>query len=160
MKNFQIQRSCNFQRKLFGRCKKKVQKCLECKTFFKIFLTLSFPFKYIMKFQNWKSLEPPSSTPEGIKHMRPLTFFLGNLILNNFYLKYFFRISGIFGSVSPKVNLLSHFSILQYFKHGNFWNPQFQSQASQTYVMRSMKRDRKWAKLILQESEKAKFRSK
>ncbi len=69
----------------------------------------TLPFLYIIMFQS--IFGAPSSTPGGIKHMHPVTFFVWNSMLNNFYFKHFW----IFLSVSrPIVNLLCHFCILMF----------------------------------------------
>ncbi len=66
----------------------------------------------------------PSFTSQGDIHARLLSFFIGNLILYNFYLKHFF-IQSIFLSVLfSKVNLrVSSCFSTQYFKHSHFWSP-------------------------------------
>ncbi len=38
----------------------------------------TFPFQYIVIFLTYQSLEPPSTTLGGDRHMRPLTCFVGN----------------------------------------------------------------------------------
>ncbi len=48
---------------------------------------LPFPFQSII-FKNWKMFDAPSSTPGGDTDMRHWVF-VGNLILDNFYLKHF-----------------------------------------------------------------------
>ncbi len=45
-------------------------------------------FNTLKIFETWQSLESPSSTPGG-ETRAPTEFFVGNLILNNFYLKHF-----------------------------------------------------------------------
>ncbi len=46
-----------------------------------------------------------------------------HLMLNNFYLKHFWIQCKFLAAVSPKVNLLSHFSSLWCFKDANLWSP-------------------------------------
>ncbi len=50
---------------------------------------LSYFSTYIIIFQKWQSLEPPISTSGRDRDKQPPSCFVGNLILNNFYLKQF-----------------------------------------------------------------------
>ncbi len=78
----------------------------------------TFPFQYIIIFQKWQSLDH-SPLHFWMRWRRVFTeFFVGNLILNNFYLNHFSLVA-----LSLKVNWISSFSTLWYFKHGNLWSP-------------------------------------
>ncbi len=62
--------------------KKKKKNCRKIESFFDVigifgsgepYSESAFPFQYIIIFQTYQYLEPPSSTPVGDRHMRPLT---------------------------------------------------------------------------------------
>ncbi len=80
----------------------------------------TFLFQYIIIFQRWQSsiFGAPRSTPLGDRHKR-----CTKLMLNNFYLKHFLIPCIFLAALSSKVNLLSHFGSLWYFKDANLWSP-------------------------------------
>ncbi len=57
------------------------------------------------------------------RHMSSQTFFVWNLISNNFYLKLFLMWCVFLAASSPKLNLLPRFCILLFFKNGNLSSP-------------------------------------
>ncbi len=59
----------------------------------------------------WQSLEPPSSTPNGDRHMCPLSF-CPKFNAQQLLFKASFNTIRIFGCIEPNVNLLSLFGTL------------------------------------------------
>ncbi len=56
-------------------------------------------FSMFIIFRTWQFFDSSSSTLGGDRHVRLLTFFVGNVIPNNFYLKQFFVLIGNIGSI-------------------------------------------------------------
>ncbi len=67
--------------------------------------------------------KPLSSTPGGKQTYVLTDFFVRNSIPNNFYWKLFLMYCVFLASLSPKVNLISHFCTLEDFKLTDLWRP-------------------------------------
>ncbi len=78
----------------------------------------TFPFLYIIIFQWWESSEPPSSTPVIDRHMCSGNFCTKFNAAQLLFL-ILFDVMRFLTASSPKLNQLSHFCILLYFKDGN-----------------------------------------
>ncbi len=86
----------------------------------------NLPFPYGIIFQTCQYFEPPCSTLGGDKHMRPRNL-LWNSTPNNFYLKPFFLWCVFLAVLSPKLNVICHFSTILYFNHFNLSSPKLHS---------------------------------
>ncbi len=81
----------------------------------------TFLFLYII-FQRWESFKHSSSTPWGDKYMPSQTFLYDLQCCTNFILTFFLMCCVFFAALNPKLNLLSRFCTLIYFKVGNLLN--------------------------------------
>ncbi len=82
----------------------------------------NFPFLYIIRFQIYWSLELPSSTCGGDRHMC-LGTFLYEIQFRITLIWSFLKYCIFFASLSPKINLISHFCTLKEFEHTDLWSP-------------------------------------
>ncbi len=112
-------------------CTKFTSKQLLFEAFFDVMRTFgsiephsesNFPFLYVIRFLTYWSWEPPSSTHGGETYA-VADFFVQNSISNNFYLKLFFDVMRIFGSVEPQTEHTFPFQYIITFKIRTFYQP-------------------------------------
>ncbi len=75
--------------------------------------------KYLKRINFWSPLAPLLGTIDMCAHWLYCTKFNAQQLL----FEAFFNITDSFGSVEHELNLLSHFSAIEYLKHINFWSP-------------------------------------
>ncbi len=84
---------------------------------------ICFPVFVHYNISKMELLRAPKLHSGGGTDTCPQGLFVRNSMANNFYFNLFLMWCVFLAALSPKLNLLSHFCTLLYFKDGNHWSP-------------------------------------